>query len=174
MTAKAFYVYELVDPRFGEVFYVGKGTRDRLSGHKREARGGGRSLKCERFREIWSDGQEVECRIIERFEREADAYLAEKALIEKIGLSNLTNMIAGGGGLNPLHERQRAVSKFRELCTAVVRLEPFKSQSLIVCSGAIQLRDIIADWKAQIAALCAQIGLDEAKNIAASRGVSII
>jgi hypothetical protein len=51
-----FYVYVLVDPRSAEIFYVGKGTGERLLHHGREAdfaaHGRAGSAKVRRIREI--------------------------------------------------------------------------------------------------------------------------
>lgn len=95
-TERRFYVYTLSDPRNGQTFYVGKGQRDRLMHHEREARRGIHSRKCQRIREIWESGFEVQRAIVARFEVSAEAYEAERALIESIGLANLTNVLPGG------------------------------------------------------------------------------
>jgi hypothetical protein len=95
-----FYVYELTDPRDGSTFYVGKGQSGRASQHVPEARHGGQSAKCDRIREIEAAGFKVGVRITERFEIEADAYAFEAKRIAAIGLRNLTNVMAKGGGVS--------------------------------------------------------------------------
>jgi hypothetical protein len=92
-----FYVYELVDPRDGVVFYVGKGKGGRIRQHvsavrhNREAN----AAKAMRIREI-----EAECfKVIERkiFEAltEPEAFRLERQRIAEHGLSKLTNVTRG-------------------------------------------------------------------------------
>jgi hypothetical protein len=96
-----FYVYDLIDPRDGKTFYVGKGTGDRIKEHVREARRGLEGAKCERIREIIAAGCAVEERIVREFDDEAVAYAYEKRRIARLGRANLTNIAPGGGGLRP-------------------------------------------------------------------------
>lgn len=84
-----YYVYELVDPRTDEVFYVGKGKGYRIDYHEQEARRGKQSRKCDRIREIHASGRCVRKRKVAFYEDEADAYLAEWELIQ--AHDNLTN-----------------------------------------------------------------------------------
>lgn len=93
-----YYTYELVDPRCGSVFYIGKGKDQRRFHHVKEAKAGAYSRKCDRIREILTEGLEPESRIIEHFSDEAEAYEAERLAIERFGLDNLTNVMPGGGG----------------------------------------------------------------------------
>lgn len=110
-----YYVYELVDPRSGEPFYIGKGKGSRIDAHEREAKKGTHSRKCDRIREIWADKLQVEKNILQRFTDEAEAYATEKAIIEEIGLANLTNVIPGGGGVRPPPKRDPARHTLRGL-----------------------------------------------------------
>lgn len=64
----ATFVYHLVDPRDGEVFYVGKGRADRLRQHEREAELGTLTEKCQRIRDIWAAGKQVEMRFVGLFQ----------------------------------------------------------------------------------------------------------
>jgi hypothetical protein len=91
-----FYVYHLVDPRDAAVFYVGKGSGDRLRAHVREAEKGVRSRKCDRIREIVGAGQSVRHVVVKRFKDEAAAYAFEADEIARIGLDSLTNVLPGG------------------------------------------------------------------------------
>lgn len=97
MGDKPYYVYELVDPRDGEPFYVGKGTRNRVHQHEKDAKAGASLGRFDRIKEIWAVGLEVEKRIIARFADERAAYVAESARIAEIGPQNLTNWTAGAG-----------------------------------------------------------------------------
>lgn len=94
-TKYKYYVYELLDPRGDEVFYVGKGCRDRIYAHEKEAKKGVISPKCDRIREIWDVGLVVVRREVARFLDEASALAYES---ERIGQYQwLTNSIKSGG-----------------------------------------------------------------------------
>jgi len=109
---KRFYVYSLSDPRTLQVFYIGKGTAARrvAHSHKVKLKADDMTAKAVRVREIIDAGHEVISTIIEKFENEADAYTAEQALIDTVGLENLTNSNVGGGG-----DRARATKAGRAL-----------------------------------------------------------
>ena len=89
-----FYVYALVDPGTESVFYVGKGSRQRLLAHGREADltkdGGPRSAKVQRIRELRSAGFEPRVDIVRHGLDEAAAFEVEAALIDS--LPQLTNV----------------------------------------------------------------------------------
>lgn len=101
-----YYVYELKDPRFNphKVFYVGKGTEDRMYEHEKElrrllkrGRSGAMRLSCKhkRILEILDAGESVRYSIIFRTDNEAEAYRVESAYIDRIGLERLTNETYG-------------------------------------------------------------------------------
>lgn len=92
----SYYVYELRDPRSGAVFYIGKGKGNRIHAHEKEAERGVESPKCNVIRDIWAAGLQVEKNVIARFVDEVEAYAAEKAIIDDIGLHNLANIAPGG------------------------------------------------------------------------------
>lgn len=92
-----FYVYYLIDPRDESVFYIGKGAGTRYRAHEAEAKSGSRHPKCTRIKEIWDTGHAVSHRIIERFANETAAYDFERDEIERVGLTNLCNLVPGGG-----------------------------------------------------------------------------
>ncbi len=91
------YVYELIDPRTKKPFYVGKGKKDRIDQHERDAAKGVCSEKCNLIREL----QELNLVIIKKkvahFVDEQEAYDFEEKHIANIGLENLTNILPGGG-----------------------------------------------------------------------------
>ena len=93
-----FYVYELIDPRNGEVFYVGKGQADRVGDHLRDALAGriGNKAKHEAIMDIVSAGLRPIESVIANFEDEDDALSAEAERIAFHGLESLTNMKAAG------------------------------------------------------------------------------
>ena len=89
-----FYVYELIDPRDGAVFYVGKGKRDRIDAHEGEAFRGITSNKCDRIREIWAAGKRVDKREVARFMLAVDALAYEAERMS--WYVNLTNVVGRG------------------------------------------------------------------------------
>lgn len=96
----AYYVYALRDPRTGLVFYVGKGTGDRINAHLREA---GKDPLSERqkiqtIRDIESAGLEVELLFLRTgITEEATAFAIEQAVIDAHAASGhaLTNLVRG-------------------------------------------------------------------------------
>jgi hypothetical protein len=87
------HVYQLVDPRDGAVFYVGKGGPYRLREHEYEADCGLNTPKCIRIREIWASGLQVEFRTVGLFVKpwhNEQALRFEQGLIKEGGAS-LTN-----------------------------------------------------------------------------------
>jgi hypothetical protein len=96
--AARFYVYRLIDPRDGSIFYVGKGQKDRILHHERDARKaeGVCSEKVNRIKDIWESNREVLREHVAYFWDEQAAYDFETDLIEEIGLANLTNIMPGG------------------------------------------------------------------------------
>lgn len=92
-----YYIYELVDPRDGSVFYVGKGKGGRIDQHEVEARKGRQSRKCDKIREIEAAGGKIIKRKVSKHTCEVEAYEAEIERISLYGLSNLTNVSGGGG-----------------------------------------------------------------------------
>jgi hypothetical protein len=117
------YVYELVDPRTGETFYVGKGTGKRIEAHEAEAKAGQVcSKKVFHIKEIWASGKEVERRFNAMFWDEQAAYDHETDLIATIGLDNLTNVLPGG--MKAWAERQEEL-ELRRLEKVNERYEEF-------------------------------------------------
>jgi len=94
--ANRFYVYHLVDPRDGSIFYVGKGSGRRIHDHETEAAKGVHSRKCNRIREIQHDGFHIGKVVVSEHADENEALQAEFDSIAEIGLGNLTNVLPGG------------------------------------------------------------------------------
>jgi hypothetical protein len=95
------YVYALVDPRDGQVFYIGKGTGRRMYQHALSAkRGRGiNAAKTRRITEIHGAGLEVDYKVLGEFQTHHEAYQAERAFIKAHKQrSALTNANAGGTG----------------------------------------------------------------------------
>ncbi len=96
----AFYVYGLIDPRDGKLFYIGKGTGNRVFEHEKESihNPDSEKLKLRTISEIKATGLQVEKIIIHHNLTELEAFAAEAALINAfnyVGDVNLTNIAAG-------------------------------------------------------------------------------
>lgn len=144
-----YYVYHLIDPRSKKVFYVGKGTGNRIAHHERDAAKlrFANSEKEATILDIWSSGAKVTRKIVDRFQLEAAAFAFEKAEIERIGIENLTNL-AKGGEPDAVKALRRGEAFIRRLSQAIPTL-PQKSaeeargliremeENLTVCRGVL-------------------------------------
>lgn len=95
-----YYVYLLIDPRAGEVFYVGKGVGGRCFAHVAQARGTaakrvGEFERLDRIRAIGEAGHQVQVEVLRHGLDEASAFAVEAAAIDLLGLDLLTNRVAG-------------------------------------------------------------------------------
>lgn len=95
-----FYMYELEDPRDGKVFYIGKGTGNRILHHERDAAklAGDNIQKELTIRSIWDDGLQVVRRIRSWHKTSAQAITAERVRINELGLDSITNISRGSYG----------------------------------------------------------------------------
>ena len=126
MAKAKWYVYELVDPRYGEAFYVGKGCGDRIAAHEKEAKS--KPMVCTekllKIRDIWDSGFEVERRHVAFFWDEQSAYDYEAERVAEYGLDALTNIIPGGGGVRGAYiAREAPVVEWtpEDYATAIVK-----------------------------------------------------
>lgn len=118
-----FYVYELIDPRDGAAFYVGKGCRGRITQHEAYAKRGALGRKCDRIRAIWRDGGQVQRRYVKHFTDEAEAYRFEAEHIAAIGIGELTNEVPGGTGkLMPFRWSPRLIRQHATTISALRRI----------------------------------------------------
>jgi len=89
-----YYVYVLIDPRDNQVFYVGKGTGDRVFAHH----GDDTFIDTEKIKRIIaieSEGYNVVRKIVNYKLTEEEAFASEASLINFIGINNLTNIARG-------------------------------------------------------------------------------
>lgn len=88
-----YYVYQLIDPRSNQIFYVGKGSGNRAQTHLSGRDGNGNTHKDRIINKIRAAGLEP---IIEYVQKdilyENQAYELEEEMIEHYGLENLTNI----------------------------------------------------------------------------------
>lgn len=95
-----YYVYGLIDPRSKRIFYIGKGTKNRVFEHEKESLSSPNSdkLKLKTISEIKDAGLEVEKIIINSNLTEEEAFAAEASLINAFNYvsdTELTNIAAG-------------------------------------------------------------------------------
>lgn len=100
--ALGYYVYCLVDPRDKKIFYIGKGTANRVFDHVNEAINDDvQSLKLDTIRNIHKSNLKVEHYILRHNLSEEEAYMLESALIDFMTYkafnmeSVLTNIVCG-------------------------------------------------------------------------------
>jgi hypothetical protein len=104
-----FYVYALAYPD-GRIFYVGKGTGDRILEHEQEARKGGNSRKCEIIREIWARGEQVKKAKLAFFHTDEEALVYESSLISS--LDELANIQEGRKRIKDIALTQSDITDF--------------------------------------------------------------
>lgn len=91
-----YYVYFLRDPSNQEVFYVGKGTGNRVFNHVECALAEATaSDKLERIRAIVTSGKSVEHFVLRHGLTESVAFEVEAAVIDFVGIHNLSNLQGG-------------------------------------------------------------------------------
>ena len=93
-TALRYYVYVYIDPRNGEVFYVGKGIGNRAFTHLLEGIG---SAKTKRIRAIRREGFQPSIEVLAHGLDESTAFKLEAAAIDLLGKHQLTNLVRGQG-----------------------------------------------------------------------------
>ena len=128
-----FYVYALIDPRDNKVFYIGKGTGNRVFSHEVES---GKSLnseknKLQKIREIENDGFFVKRLVVNWGLSEAEAFVAEATLINLLNYMpsvQLTNEVAG----HHVHE-SLTVEEFESQYGAIpLEIEDIKHSILVI------------------------------------------
>lgn len=88
-----YYVYILEDDK-GKPFYVGKGVHNRINQHFTEMMDS-EAIKSEKVKTIEKLGSKVKKVILIHGLKEKESWVAESALIDYIGIDNLTNVVRG-------------------------------------------------------------------------------
>lgn len=109
-----YYVYALVDPVGGRIFYVGKGTRQRLLAHGREADltvdEPRRSAKVRRIHGLRAAGLEPQLDVVRHGLSEQQAFEIEAALIDC--LPDLLNAATGHGSVRGRDRLSEYVARY--------------------------------------------------------------
>lgn len=129
--SKKYYVYALVDPRTQKIFYIGKGTGNRVFNHAEEALDNieKETTKLDLIREIKKSGNEILQYIIRSSLSEDEAFLLESALIdtlsfEKFNLNtDLSNIVLGHHN----EEESLLISQFKSTILTTTELNAFYS-----------------------------------------------
>ena len=92
-----YYVYLLIDPRTNKVFYVGKGCGNRINHHLLGAleEDTKETEKIKTIRDIQKERLEVGHTILRHGLTEKEAFEVESAVIDFLGVENLTNLVLG-------------------------------------------------------------------------------
>lgn len=127
-----FYVYVLIDPRSNQIFYIGKGTGNRVFSHEAESGKSPKSekAKLQRIQEIEGAGYDVKRLIVNWGLTEAEAFASEATLINLVNYmspESLTNAVAG----HHIHE-SLTVEDF-ELLYGAEHLAPEDIRHNILC-----------------------------------------
>lgn len=88
-----YYVYLYIDPRTGKPFYVGKGKGERVLSHLSAI---GESRKLQVLKALQEDGREPVLEVLAHgLPNEETAFRIEAAVIDLLGLKELTNSMRG-------------------------------------------------------------------------------
>lgn len=122
-----YYVYGLIDPRTNQIFYIGKGTGNRVFEHEKESLNSPNSdkLKLKTISEINALGLDVKKIIINSNLTETEAFAAEAALINAFNYvsgAGLTNIVAGHHSAEALEELREEDVKHKILVTKINKL----------------------------------------------------
>ena len=105
------YVYCLRDPQNNEIFYVGKAVNERALSHLKVS-SEPRSEKERRIADIRKRGLEPEVDILRYGLDEVSAFEVEAAIIDALGLENLTNEVRGKATERGLIKAHALVSRY--------------------------------------------------------------
>jgi hypothetical protein len=135
-----YYVYYLVDPRTTNTFYVGKGTGNRVFHHVNASLETSiESDKISLINEIRNAGFHVQHYMIRHGLTEEQAFEVEAALIDYLGLENLTNEILG-------YSSYRGKMTTEEIISMYDAFEvEFTEPSILININKLYKRDISPD-----------------------------
>jgi hypothetical protein len=115
--ALGFYVYAYIDPRDESIFYIGKGLGSRATAHLKDS---SESKKVTYINELRNAGFEPRIDILSYGLRDdLEASRVEAALIELVGLKNLTNAVKG---------RFSSIYPRRSLADLILEFKPISAE----------------------------------------------
>jgi hypothetical protein len=114
--SKKFYVYSLIDPRNGSVFYVGKGQGSRTKRHLRACVAGihDNPKLQNKVNKILKKGLVYEAEIMFSSACEAECFRKEEEWILFYGRASLCNLTDGGEGASGYKHTPEAIKKMKE------------------------------------------------------------
>lgn len=139
----AYYVYGLMDPRNRRIFYIGKGTGNRVFEHEKECLDDMNSekLKLKTIAEIKAKGLEVIKIIINSNLTENEAFSAEASLINMLNYIDdvgLTNIVSGHHSTEAL-----SVEDFEKIYGAeVLKMDDIKHKVMIIKINKLYRRNM--------------------------------
>jgi hypothetical protein len=152
-----YYVYKLVDPRDGSVFYVGKGQRKRAWMHHllvASGRSSGNRQKDARIQMIIATHLETKVVIDSIYQKESDALEREFQLVD--ASPSLVNVMPGGIGpastpeqidrLQRIREAKRAAVRHREALRANERNIDHREREFTAIASTPEQKKEISDW----------------------------
>ena len=136
-----YYVYFLVDPGTGQIFYVGKGIGQRVFQHVRQAQKGkvDNSAKYDKIKTCLAESGHVDHYVFSEHKREDDAYEMERYLIEELAQQGLTNMAHGIVTENQAAQReaQALLEKLKPYDVWVATIPQDRAESCIRVFGSL-------------------------------------
>lgn len=128
-----YYVYALIDPRSNDVFYIGKGTGNRVFSHEAES---GKSLESEKekirkIQDIENNGFSVKRIMVNWGLSEQEAFAAEASLINLLNVISdirLTNIVAG----HHVHESLTVETFEQRFGAELLKTEEIKHNILVI------------------------------------------
>lgn len=139
-----YYVYGLIDPRTNQIFYIGKGTGNRVFEHEKESLNSPDSDKLKTISEINALGLNVKKIIINNNLTETEAFAAEAVLINAFNYvsdAGLTNIVAGHHSAEAL-----SVEDFEKIYGAEeLREEDIKHKILVIKINKLYRRNMPDD-----------------------------
>lgn len=135
-----YYTYALLCPIQNDLFYVGKGQKNRVFQHKNQS---GNRFKVERVAAIKKAGLDIEYLILSKHESEIAAYEAENDLMAAIGYQNLTNIAPAEAKRNRKLGRNRGGWRFLEPMDSFDGVQEWAIRSLELLRPYIGQRRIL-------------------------------
>lgn len=114
--ALGYYVYCLVDPRNQKIFYIGKGSGNRVFAHAYDAiNSNDHSLKLETIREIHESHLDVQYYILRHNLTDKEAYIVESTLIDMLTYSAFNRESILTNIANEHHQWDEGIKTIEEL-----------------------------------------------------------